>query len=148
MRDLRDLIDKRHDLGLQHLCVLGEVADVAEAEHCVSALAFGHWVQLALSSHVVRDDGRARLPEAECKQVADLGDCRLEEDSLQVVRVVLILLVVLVFLLMHHGHDAGHLDLVVLGRGKGVARNKLDFLQHALDWVEHQVRGCLLEKQD
>ena len=78
MRNLRQLIDKSHDLGLEHLCVFSKMSDISESENCISALTLDHRIKFTLSGHIRCDNSRASFTESESQQVANLGNSGLE----------------------------------------------------------------------
>mmetsp|Transcript_54176 Transcript_54176/g.167965 ORF Transcript_54176/g.167965 Transcript_54176/m.167965 type:complete len:309 (-) Transcript_54176:324-1250(-) len=84
VNDLRNLVHELHDLALKDLGREAEVPDPGVADDALHAAAWDHRVdaRAVQAAHVVAHDVRARLPEAQGQQGAQLDDCLLENESL------------------------------------------------------------------
>ena len=89
--DVSNGVDKLHDVLLQHLSGICEVADVTEPKNGDNLVARNHWVQVAPTPYIVGYDLCSSIPKAHSQKAADLVDGILQNPGfhLRVVAVVL-----------------------------------------------------------
>mmetsp|Transcript_17831 Transcript_17831/g.51103 ORF Transcript_17831/g.51103 Transcript_17831/m.51103 type:complete len:722 (-) Transcript_17831:1178-3343(-) len=131
VNDGAHLVHVDHDLLLQALGGVGEVANVAKPEHGLNLDTIAHWLNAAVVGHVHGYDLGASLAEPDLKKLADLGNGALQQDSL----------IVLVRVPTIGGNFAQ------AGAPHGILRKLLDADHHALDRANHELFGIVGEHQ-
>ncbi len=89
--DISNGVDKLHDVLLQHLSGICEVADVTEPKDGHNLVARNHGVQIAPTPYIIGYDLCPSIPKAHSQQAADLVDGVLQDPGfhLRIIAVVL-----------------------------------------------------------
>ncbi|KAA6422338.1 MAG: hypothetical protein FRX49_07808 [Trebouxia sp. A1-2] len=74
-------VNKLHDVLLQHLSGVGEVADVTEPKDGDDLVAWNHGVQIAPTPYIVGYDLCPSIPKAHGQKAADLVDGILQDPG-------------------------------------------------------------------
>jgi hypothetical protein len=132
VHDVRNRVDKLHDVLLEHFRRVRELADVAEPENGRDAPPGHQRVQVAAGPHIVADDFGAGVAKADGEEVADFGEGDLEDARL------------------HQPVAVRGVALFESGaaRAQGIRRQRAHAQQHALQGPRDAARRVALQEVD